>query len=133
MNAIFWNDCPDVLPYRYIGPYKVSHYLRQHGFSTQVIDFVTNFTEEELYKFTSKFITEETLVIGVSMTFIGELSRNKEISPVIVNVLTRIKQEYPNIKFIAGGYNADVIDSFRIFDATVSSYGEDIVLELLTF
>lgn len=133
MNVIFWNDCPELVIHRYIGPYKVSHYLRQHGFTSQVIDFVTYFSEDELYNLTTKFITTETLMIGVSMTFIGEFKLEKTTPNLtsIINVLARIKKEYPHIKFIAGGYNANVLDSFDIFDGHVSSYGEDITLELV--
>jgi radical SAM superfamily enzyme YgiQ (UPF0313 family) len=130
MNVIFWNDCPELVIHRYIGPYKVSHYLKQHGYTSQVIDFVTYFSEEELYNYTTKFITSETLMIGVSLTFIGA-TQMRRVSTILINVLKRIKQEHPNIKFIAGGYNANVLHSFGVFDAHVTSYGEDITLELL--
>lgn len=129
MNVIFWNDCPELVIHRYIGPYKVAHYLRQHGFSTQVIDFITYFSEDELYNATTKSITNETLMIGVSLTFIGA-TQFRAVSPKIKNVLKRIKDAYPHIKFIAGGYNANFWNSFGIFDANITSYGEDITLEL---
>ena len=139
MDAIFWNDCPHNLLYRYIGPYKVSHYLRQHGYDTQVIDFVTNFTEEELWNATIKFITPDTLMLGVSVTFIAEKSYQhadgitRKISIPMLSVLKKIKLEYPKIKLILGGYNADTMEHYGVFDASISSYGEDISLELMNF
>jgi radical SAM superfamily enzyme YgiQ (UPF0313 family) len=140
MDAIFWNDSPHKTSiFRYIGPYKVAHYLRQHGYNTQVVDFVTNFTEEELWNITVKFITPTTSMLGVSVTFIAEKSYehtdgiDRKISMPMLNVLRRIKVEYPHIKLILGGYNADTIDHYGVFDASISSYGEDISLELMNF
>jgi hypothetical protein len=152
MDAIFWNSLNggNDLISRYVGPYKINHWIKKHGYTGQVIDFVNYLTEEELYLSTKKFITSDTLVIGVSATFItyntegvtnGFRHRWKNgfysaFPENVFNALKRIKTEYPNIKFVLGGYSSEHMYGGGLFDATIMSYteaSEDIFLEYLDF
>lgn len=141
MDIVFWSGGIKwkVLS-RYIGPYKVAHWLRKFGYQTQVIDFVTIWQEKNLYKITKKFVSADTKILAISTTFIsnetycwdnGEMHRLPES---VVNVARRLKDEFPNLKIIMGGYMSDKIDSYGVIDATVMSYttaSEDIILEYL--
>ena len=147
MNAIFWNGGIRLGTFmRYIGPYKIAHWLRKHGYPSQVIDFASAATEDNLYKLTKKFITQDTRVIGISTTFIidtaFDVPREHEwsdgtsrlVPEHMIKVAQRIKKEHPNIKFILGGYKSDFIEDFGVIDATVMSYtsaSEDIMLEYI--
>jgi radical SAM superfamily enzyme YgiQ (UPF0313 family) len=142
LDVIFWNSDPHDWNYftRYIGPYKLGHWLRKHGYSAQVIDFIVHMTEEQLYTYTKKFITSETTIIGVSATFMAFKMHvwpdgTKASFPKhIIDVGLRIKREYPNIKFVIGGYGADHLYMGGIPHATIMSYTsacEDIFLEYL--
>jgi hypothetical protein len=152
MDAIFWNSLNggNDLISRYVGPYKINHWIKKHGYTGQVIDFVNYLTEEELYLSTKKFITSDTLVIGVSATFItyntegvtnGFTHRWKNgfysaFPENVFNALKKIKTEYPNIKFVLGGYSSEHMYGGGLFDATIMSYteaSEDIFLEYLDF
>lgn len=122
---------------RYIGPYKIAHWLRKHNYSCQIIDFITMFNEEELFQLTTKFITNETLVLGISTTFLclSTTNKKKQIPEHALNVLIRIKKEFPQIKIVYGGYAAERFDGYGIVDASVTSYTtatEDIFLEYVT-
>jgi len=150
MNVIFWNSLNGIsdLISRYVGPYKLNHWIKKHGYTGQVIDFIQYLTEEEIYLATKKFITTDTLVIGVSSTFItynnnGESiaftwkDGSKNVFPEnILKTAMKIKLEYPNIKFVLGGYASEHMYGRGVFDATVMSYteaSEDIFLEYLNF
>lgn len=144
MNVIFWNSASAdwSVPTRYIGPYKISHWIDKFGYSSQVIDFATYLTAEELYKATKKFITSETKVLAISTTFLatntepwsdGTLSAFPEH---VLKVAKYLKKEYPNIKFVLGGYSSEHLHAGGLFDATIMSYtdaSEDIFLEYLDF
>lgn len=141
MDIIFWNQTFEHWGSlsRYIGPYKISHWLRKFGYETQVIDFVSKMTEDQLYSVTKNFITKSTLVLGISTTFImstpnsvkGSSSTSK-VSNSVINVLRKIKEEYPNLKVVVGGHGSNYIDFDGLIDATVMSYTEsteDVFLE----
>lgn len=153
MHAIFLNSDPANLPFftRTIGPYKIAHFLRKHDLKVQVIDFISKFNENELYKMVSKFITKETLVIGVSMTFMagmrypwpkytnpktGEVTEGhtRRMPYAVFITLYRLKRKYPHIKFVSGGYMSDRMPDYGIFNDTCMSYtgsNEDLMLEYI--
>ena len=142
MDVILLNSDPSNVPgfTRTIGPYKLAHYLRKHGYDVQMVDFVTRFDEDELYAMITKFITPKTLAIALSMTFLVGLrypwpnDETRRIPFPLWTVLRRIRKENPEIKFISGGYMSERMPDYGIFDATIMSYlgsNEDIMLEYL--
>ena len=56
---------------RYAGPYKIASELRQHGFVVQVIEYFTAWTTRDLKVIIKKFVTQNTLWVGVSTTFLA--------------------------------------------------------------
>lgn len=145
MDIVFWNDCPNYdqnvpipLVFRYIGPYKLANWVRSHGYQAQVIDYVMDFSEEELWDLTTKFITDKTLILGISGTFLfgkqmtdPATGKTRLISSEMHNVLKRIKDQYPKIKIVLGGYMAELVSGFGLVDAIVTGHAEDTLLELL--
>ena len=141
MDVIFWNGGVrwETLS-RYIGPYKVSHWIKKAGYTSQVIDFVDDLSEEQLLSASLKFIDSNTKIIAISMTFISnnlytwQSGNYARIPEHCVFVLRKIRQSYPNIKFVVGGYMSDRVSGWNIIDATIMSYttaSEDIFLEYL--
>jgi hypothetical protein len=141
MDVIFWGGGIRWKSLsRYIGPYKISHWIRKHGYDAQVIDFVDQAEEEQLYLATNKFITPSTKILAISTTFMSN-SVYKWSNDVLgripehcLNVIKRIKKENPSIKVIVGGYASDRIAGWGVVDATIMSYttaSEDIFLEYL--
>lgn len=144
MQVVFLNGSPDkgLVFTRYVGPYKVAHWLRKHGYTCQVLDFVAQFTEDQLYKMVTKFISEDTLVVALSTTFmcLGKYVHRdgvvRSIPEGVLDVIKRIKQDYPHIKIVTGGYKSDRLTDWGVVDATVMSYttaSEDIFLEYVKF
>jgi len=125
--------------YRYIGPYKVAHACRSHGYEVQVIDFINFLTEEQVYRYAGKFITKRTAILALSTTFLffklragGASKANASMWPQhILRAVIRLKQEHPHLQVILGGYNSNIAEGHGIVDGAVLNYGEDIFLELL--
>ena len=125
---------------RYIGPYKIAHWIRKHGYQTQIIDFADKLTKDMLLKLTQKFVNSETAILAVSTTFICNKTydysygKKARMPRHIVDTLREIKSQYPNIKIVIGGYMSDKVSGWGIVDTTVMSYTtatEDIFLEYL--
>ena len=136
-----WNSLViDRFPSRTVGPYKLAHWLRKHGYSAQVIEFAHLLSEETLFDVTTHFITPETKILGISTTFFEwepvkhSDGVERRIPESMFNVLKRFKLEYPHIKIVLGGYQSESVPSYGIFDATVMSYTdstEEIFVEYL--
>lgn len=140
MNIIFWNGGVDWGVSRTIGPYKVAYWLRKHNYTTQVLDFIDFMPGDIIEKLTRKFITKDTKVLAISTTFLALAvhthSNGKKywISEANLDILKRIKQDFPNIKIVLGGYKSEKLAGFGIVDATVMSYttaSEEIFLEYM--
>lgn len=141
MDTVFWNGGIrwDTLS-RYIGPYKISHWIKKYGYTSQVIDFVDDLSEEQLLAATLKFVTNQTKVLAISMTFISnnlfkwDSGNYARIPEHCIRVLRIIRKTHPQIKFVVGGYMSDRVSGWGIIDATIMSYtsaSEDIFVEYL--
>jgi hypothetical protein len=139
MNTIFWSGLPNKnhLPQRYIGPYQLGHWLEQHGYTYQVIDFIqqgeqAHISTERLVELTEKFITKDTLTIGFSSTF---FIYGRGVPVFILDAMLIIRARYPDIKFVLGGNMAENItaDITERFDAVIIGLAEDVMLELLNW
>lgn len=125
------------MPQRYIGPYQLGHWLEQHGYTYQVIDFIqqgeqAHISTERLVELTEKFITKDTLTIGFSSTF---FIYGRGVPVFILDAMRIIRARYPDIKFVLGGNMAENItaDITERFDAVIIGLAEDIMLELLNW
>lgn len=139
MDIIFWTGIYSTTVYRPIGAYQLAHWMRRHGYTCQVIDFTQHMTADEIVEFTEKFITPQTLCLGLSSTFWSVF--NREVKrwrmtdhppPAILQALLVIRQRYPDIRVVLGGSQADVQqdDTYRLFDAIITGNGEDSFLEI---
>lgn len=121
---------------RSIGPYKIAHWIRKHGYQCQIIDFCDRLTQEQLFTLLRKFVTTSTKIIGLSTTFIANGTTYNSIDTKIINALVMIKELNPTIKIVVGGWLSETVSSHGIIDATIMSYSsnsEDIFLEYLEY
>lgn len=128
---------------RSIGPYKIAHWIRKKGHSCQVIDFVDRHNTERMYAVLKKFITQDTLILGISTTFICEHINKYEkginygsLPTPVVDSIKQIKTEFPKLKVVLGGFMSQKINGHGIIDCTIMSYkeaAEDIFLEYLEY
>lgn len=98
------------IPARYMGPYVLRHVCQKYGYSAQVIDFVSYFTEEELYQAIKLFVDHSTICLGLSSTFWNASAtdaltwtNDNGLPPNVKGAVARIKAEYPKLKVILGG------------------------------
>jgi radical SAM superfamily enzyme YgiQ (UPF0313 family) len=136
MNVIFWNDMPNPpsnFAARTMGVYKIAGYIRNNGYTAQVIDFVTSWTKEELLELTEKFITKDTMVLGIGMTHIYHAHHigGKFVPDNLFFVLTELKNKYPSLRIILGGHLGNKFKGSPLVDCVVTGFAEDTFLELL--
>ena len=129
----------DFTVYRTLGPYKLAHALREIGISTQVIDHIRWIDDEALTKLLDKFITSETLCLGISTTFLYK-DPTPGVPPVPSHLLLtveRIAKKYPKVKIVLGGsytrqFRQSVPGHFlNEIDAIFEEYSEDTFVDYI--
>jgi hypothetical protein len=129
-------DVPGII-HRYIGPYKLAHFVRKHGHTIQIIDHVARMEPNQLIASINRFITPSTKILGLSATFISQRMHQwpdgqKHLLPYHVYLAMRvIKSHYPLIHVIIGGFNSNWLPDWGIVDSSIKEYAEDIFLDLL--
>lgn len=108
---------------RSLGCYRIAHFLREHGWNAEVIEYAAYWDLERLKQLARSRITDRTRWIGTSHMFSCWNS-------VMEEFLTWIRQTYPGIRLISGsavnpGFDSSVIDYY------IQGYGEYAVLALL--
>ena len=137
MNVIFLNSLYSIIPQRSIGPYLLKHYLHKHGYTAQVIDFIQDFTPEEIYQYTKSFITSNTHCIAISSTFWFDetdhyYTYDNGVPHNIYEGLKLLRLDYPNIKMILGGAHSSYITKrIESIDAVFIGESEDTLVEYL--
>jgi radical SAM superfamily enzyme YgiQ (UPF0313 family) len=112
---------------RSLGPYRIASEIRKAGFSCQVISFIRYFSQEEMAKVCEKFITDDTMIVGLSTTFWYDEILSYSF---LQDTIRRVK---PNVKVIIGGPNARRVASLtrHKIDAIFSGQGESNILRYL--
>ncbi len=140
-QVLFWSCLPTEksLVYRYMGPYQLGGWLEEHGISSHVIDFIiTTFkgkiTTDTLVRMTKRHISDETVAIGISSTFLFH-SFSQSMPESYIEAIAQIRQEYPHIKFILGGNAVEFYlpEITRMFDAVVVGLAEDVMVDLIKY
>lgn len=88
---------------RGIGPYQLAWYLREHGYSAQIIDFAHLLDEDTLFQLLDKFITPTTKLLGWSQMGFAKSQANHNVERFCENYIPKIKQRYPQVTLITGG------------------------------
>lgn len=117
-KIIFWNTFQGNT-YSFLlrppGPHLLAGWLTQHGHSAKVIDFCSYLNTDHLVELTEKYISTDTVAIGVSTTFWKKLSTdgnrdfNKDNKIVysepdwVISARLIIQSKYPNLKWLLGG------------------------------
>jgi radical SAM superfamily enzyme YgiQ (UPF0313 family) len=145
MNIIFWTGVFDFkMHYRAIGPYQLAWWMRSNGYDCQVIDFIHWMNLDELVEITEKFITKNTLCIGVSSTFWADLNpktpnwpmtriEKNQVPDIISSAIKILRSRHPQVKFVLGGHTADFVSNecYGLFDASMIGDAEDSFLNLV--
>ena len=115
------------------GAYRLATELRSAGFNTQVIDFASRLDEHEAKKIFDKFITSETLFVGVSNTFMSNNISKIFEQEWMIPLLQEYKNKF-NLKFVIGGNRGGLAHyekaSQHLFDILVSGFADTAIVEL---
>src|SRR4249919_368278 len=82
MDIIILNSSTS-LGIRTIGAYRTADELRKNGFTVKVIDFVEHLTEtgiDDLIFFLKKYMTADTLWVGLSTTWFWKVREAKNVA-----------------------------------------------------
>lgn len=114
---------------RPMGAYQVAWWLRKHRFQCQVIEYIQLMTADELVAMTIPFITDKTICIGISQTFLPFTTQMPEN---MIRALWRLKVKFPKLKFVMGGqYEPASLEQKFPIDQYFAGYGEDTFLPWL--
>ena len=109
------------------GAVRMRTFLEQHNYNIEVVDFFSYFTDEEIQIICDRFITDETIFVGISITFLYD--HNK-----INNLFKYVKEKYPKVKTLIGGSEGSVenLDS-TLIDNFIWGYSEEAFLHYLKY
>lgn len=119
--------------YRYLGPYQIASWLRQNDVPTQVVDFVTYWSDEQLKKIVDKFVTNECKLVCFS-PFVLPYTASDNLKKFISykwNLLAKLCKD-KNVNTLLGGPTAyEPLMDLKYIDKVWTTYGEDYVLSLV--
>ena len=147
-DAVFFTENTDPMQISLpLGAYKVASVLRKNGYKTLVVNHLSWFSLDELLKLVEKVVSETTLVVGFSTTFLQKIDVNdsgeKEVSYIGTDtvfpqgkeiedqVITHIKKINPNVKLIVGGTKTSPSYSNTNFDYVFLGYSETSIINLM--
>lgn len=137
MNIILLTCVSGTMFQRSIGAYQLAHFLRDNGYTVQVIDFTDHFTTDELCSALDKFTNNSTLCIGISSTFYNNFNVEIfsttrdfkiEIPSNLEDSIKYIKEKYPKVKLVLGGAKSLAGNSIPWIDCVIHGHGEDKML-----
>ena len=89
------------------GVFRIATELRNHGYTVQCIDFSAfeNSTINLFFELLEHLISEDTLWLGISTSFLSDYFADIEIEKesLLMRSILRIKIKWPKLKLIAGG------------------------------
>ena len=121
-HALILGGLRDDIGLRATGAHRLATTLRHNGWDVEVLDFIINWTNEELIEFIKSRVSSNTKFIGYSYVFQTWAYRFKD-------VFDWVKETYPNIKIIVGGQYVDTcpLDAHYY----ISGYAEIAILEVI--
>ena len=151
VNALIFTELqhPVVNFSRTSGAYRIATEIRKAGYTCQVVDFFSKFSDDEMKRITDEMIGDDTLIIGVSTTFLEpnnperlnasgepgyptnmftELNlRNKAFHIW----LDRLQTEWPKLKVVIGGAFSHRYK--ELGDALVYGSGDSVIVSYMRF
>jgi radical SAM superfamily enzyme YgiQ (UPF0313 family) len=108
---------------RSVGVYRIAHYLREHGWDAEVIDFVSAWSLDELCEIVKSRIDSNTKFISFSHMF-------SVWSDTLEDFAKWLKTTYPEIPLLSGSGVAPQFTSDYL-DFYIQGFGEKALLVLL--
>lgn len=87
---------------RYLGPYQIAWWMRENGFSVQVLDFLFFMPKDKRVHLLKKYITQETKVVTIAPFAYLDWHHDSALAPLI-NLFEEVKYNFPWVKVSVGG------------------------------
>jgi len=121
---------------RAAGPYRIATEIRKNGYTCQVIDCFTSLTEDEKSKLLNECVGDDTLMVGISSTFIAKDDDAMSPYPYDIEQMKQyfdtIKLKNPSTKIVYGGAKADSRNAPGV-DAIIVGLSDKAIIEYLKF
>jgi len=108
---------------RTLGAYRIAHYLREHDWDVEVIDYAMYWYLDEFKELARSRIDKDTKFIGFSHMF-------SLWSEILEDFTEWLKLEYPDVVIISGSGVAPQFKS-KFIDYYIQGFGENALLVLL--
>ncbi len=137
MQTLLLTDIADTPGYgKYAGTYKLSTEIRKVGYTCQVIDNFSWFGLDRLKLIIDKFVTDETILIGISCTLNEKRVDGKVLHWGIPDsefeeLINYIKTKNKSVKIVAGGSRITANSSWPFVDYTVVNKADVAILKIL--
>jgi hypothetical protein len=141
---------PDTAFIPALGAYKCAHALRNNGFSCLVVNHLPQYSIAEINELLDHAVSDDTLMIGISSTFLTSDGYSKEIGSQFIvetkeyqlnntmmdkfrtndsvsfdeNVLDRLRNKFPKLKFVLGGIKINTEYQINGLDFMCVGYSE---------
>lgn len=102
---------------RPLGPYRLRTALANHGFRAEVIDYAWALREDELLILLQRYISKDTLVIGISNIWFTTSAEknNKELNRWFTEKFFHIvKTKWPWVKIVIGGTKTALVQGAEL-------------------
>lgn len=87
---------------RYLGPYQIAWWMREHGYAVQVLDFLFFLPREKRLALLKKYITQETKIVSFAPFAYLDWHHEGALAPMI-GILQEVKHHFPWVKISIGG------------------------------
>lgn len=131
-DVVMISSLESVFPVRYAGPHALKTLLQDEGISARVLDFVQVLEWSQVSAILGRWITEDTLVLGLSTTFWihrGKTSATftrHSIEGEFLDIILRIRARFPRLKICVGGANSSYVSrTTDAVDACFIGYADD--------
>lgn len=137
MQVILFTDIADTPGYgKYAGSYKLATEVRRAGYTCQVIDNFSWLGLDRLKSLIDKFVTSETIAVGISCTLnekrLDNTVRHWGIEEAeFVRLIDYIKLKNNNTQIIAGGSRITSHSNWPYIDYTVVNKGDIALIKIL--
>ena len=122
-HGLLFNLSAFPLSQRPLGPYRIAHWMREHDWDIEVVEYALHWSIEDLQELVHSRVTEHTQFFGLSHLFYAWTLEFDMF-------LAWVKKQYPHIIIISGSAAFPGFDSKNI-DYYIRGYGELAILEVL--
>lgn len=137
MQIILFTDVADTVGFgKYAGTYKLATEIRSNGYSCQVIDNFSYYSWEQLTSLATKFINNDTVLVGFSCT-LSEKRINGKVYNFgmedirFIEFLTYIKNINPNVRVALGGARMNNLCHWQGVDYVVLNKADHAIIAII--